>query len=83
MSIYLIQLSKLFYIIILKPISICGNSRTRCETKQTTVPKQDLDKVTIQKNETPIRKSEATDEIQLSQQTLLDLQTKKGKLKQI
>ena len=36
-SIYPIWLSKLFYITILKPISICGNSRTWCETKQTTV----------------------------------------------
>ena len=36
MSIYLIQLSKLFYITILKPISICGKSRTWCGTKQTT-----------------------------------------------
>ena len=36
MSIHLIQLSKLFYITILEPISICGNSRMRCETKQTT-----------------------------------------------
>ena len=36
-SIYPIWLSKLFYITILKPISICGNSRMRCETKQTTV----------------------------------------------
>ena len=36
-SIHLIWLSKLFYITILKPIFICGNSRTWCETKQTTV----------------------------------------------
>ena len=35
-SIYAIQLSKLFYITILKPISICGNRRRWCETKQTT-----------------------------------------------
>ena len=36
-STYSIQLSKLSYITILKPISICGNSRMLCETKQTTV----------------------------------------------
>ena len=54
-----------------------------CETKQTNRSQQKLDEVTTDKNETPIRQSEATDVTQLSQQFLPDLQTEEGKLKQI
>ena len=43
----------------------------------------ELDEVTTDKNETPIRLSEATDVTPVSQQFLPDLQMRKGKLKQI
>ena len=43
----------------------------------------ELDEVTTDKSETPIRQSEATDATPVSQQSLPDLQMRKGKLKQI
>ena len=44
-----------------KPIFICWDSRTWCETKETDRSQSELDEVTTGKNETPIRQSEATD----------------------
>ena len=43
----------------------------------------ELDKVTTDKSETPIWQSEATDVTPVSQQSLPDLQMRKGKLRQI
>ena len=79
----MIQTSKPYYITNLIPITICGDSRTWCETKETDRSQTELDGVTTAKNETPIRQSEATDVTPVSQQFLLDLQTKWGRLKQI
>ena len=79
----MIQTSKLYYITNLIPITICGDSRTWCETKETNRSLSELNEVTTNKNETPIWQSEATDVTQVSQQFLPDLQTKWGRLKQI